>query len=156
VEAGHIRWSGWPPYEQTLIHYRWADVFAFTSLRDTSGTGLLESLAMGAPIVGMDHQGARDVMTDDCAIRIPVESPRETIHSFRSAFTRLARHQELHHRLSCGALERARDFYWDRHGERMAMVYRRVLKVDDSALTNVSLREEANCEAARVPATGAV
>ena len=56
-------------------HYQWADMFAFTSLRDTSGTGLLESLAAGVPIVGLDHQGAHDIMTRDCAMPISVKTP---------------------------------------------------------------------------------
>src|SRR5690606_34483298 len=78
--AQQIDWVGWPDHiEAQLPHYRWADVFAFTSLRDTSGTGLLEALAAGAPLVGLDHQGVADVMTPRCALPIDAASPQSAI-----------------------------------------------------------------------------
>ncbi len=86
----HIEWLGWLPHEQALQQYAWADVFAFTSLRDTTGTVIAEALAAGLPVVCLDHQGAHDVITDDCGIRIPVTTPSEVIRGLQEAFVRLA------------------------------------------------------------------
>jgi glycosyltransferase involved in cell wall biosynthesis len=119
----HIEWAGWPNYREQLPHYDWADAFAFTSLRDTSGTGLLEALAAGAPILGVDHQGAADVMTDDCAIRIPVTSRAAAVGGFRDAIVRLATDPAELARLSAGAIARAGHYQWDRQGELMRAVY---------------------------------
>jgi hypothetical protein len=124
--ASSIEWCGWGNYSQVLPHYQWADVFAFTSLRDTSGAGLLDALAAGVPIVGVDHQGAADIMTDQCAIRVPVSGPAATIAGFRDAIVSLAHDGELLERLSRGALVRSREFHWDRQGEMMNRVYRQV------------------------------
>ncbi|TWT36354.1 D-inositol 3-phosphate glycosyltransferase [Posidoniimonas corsicana] len=118
-----IEWVGWGPYPDTLPHYRWADVFAFTSLRDTSGAGLLEALAAGLPIVGIDHQGAADIMSDECAVRLPPSNPREVIAGFSDAITRLAGDGELLLRLSHGATRRADDFAWDARGAVLDRVY---------------------------------
>jgi glycosyltransferase involved in cell wall biosynthesis len=122
-----VEWVGWPEYSGQLPHYDWADVFAFTSLRDTSGTGLLEALAAGAPIIGVDHQGAADIMSESCAIRVPVSTPAATIAGFREAVLRLSADDQLLERLSCGALQRATDFHWDKHWEFMRCVYERAL-----------------------------
>lgn len=122
-----VHWLGWGPYSDLLPHYQWADVFAFTSLRDTSGAGLLESLATGVPIIGVDHQGAADIMTRDCAVPIPVTRPAETIAAFRDAIHSLALDPERLQRLSNAARDRAKAFYWDQQGERMDQVYRHVL-----------------------------
>lgn len=111
--ADRIEWLGWPTYRETLPHYRWADAFAFTSMRDTSGTGLLEALAAGTPIVGVDHQGAADIMTPDCALPTPVGKPQQTIQGFADGLTRLARDPDEWRRLSEGARARAGDFQWD-------------------------------------------
>ncbi len=86
-----IEWLGWQPHEQALKQYAWADVFAFTSLRDTTGTVIAEALAAGLPVVCLDHQGAHDVVTDDCGIKIPVTTPSKVIDGLREAFVRLAR-----------------------------------------------------------------
>jgi glycosyltransferase involved in cell wall biosynthesis len=120
----HIEWAGWSPdHRNQLPHYDWADAFAFTSLRDTSGTGLLEALAAGAPIIGLDHQGAADLMTPECAIAIPVTSPAKAIDGFRDAIERLTRDAELHSSLSAGAVRRAYDYSWVKQWDFLQSVY---------------------------------
>jgi glycosyltransferase involved in cell wall biosynthesis len=125
--AHRVEWVGWPEYSGQLPHYDWADAFAFTSLRDTSGTGLLEALAAGAPIIGVNHQGAADVMTDECAIRVPVSAPAATIAGFRDAVLRLSTDNDCLQRLRLGALARAADFHWETHWKFMRCVYHQAL-----------------------------
>ncbi|MEM9185978.1 MAG: glycosyltransferase [Planctomycetota bacterium] len=127
--SDRVEWVEWPGYAETLPHYRWADAFAFTSLRDTSGTGLLESLAAGTPIVGLDHQGAADIMTADCSLPIPVTTPRSTIKAFTDALAELAADADHWSRLSEGARRRASGFAWD---DRLAFTQR----VYDQALNH--------------------
>jgi glycosyltransferase involved in cell wall biosynthesis len=119
----NIEWIGWPEYAEQLPQYDWADVFAFTSLRDTSGTGLLEALAAGAPIVGLNHQGAADIMTESCAIRVDVSSPARAIAGFRDAIARLSLDPSLLESLRQGARERSADFSWDRQWDETRLLY---------------------------------
>lgn len=111
--ADKIEWVPWPTYAETLPHYEWADVFAFTSLRDTSGTGLLEALAAGCPVVSVNHQGAADIVDTTCGILVPVVSQEVTVHGFRDALGNLHRSPELWKKLSDGALDRAQQYRWD-------------------------------------------
>lgn len=127
--ADRIEWVEWMHYDDTLPHYRWADVFAFTSLRDTSGTGLLESLASGTPIIGIDHQGAADIMDDRSAIRVPASSVRETSEGFRDALATIAGDPDLQLKLSRGAQTRAEDFCWESRAAGMRAIYGEVLNV---------------------------
>lgn len=128
-----VEWVGWPEYSGQLPHYDWADAFAFTSLRDTSGTGLLEALAAGAPIIGVNHQGAADIMTDDCAIRVPVSTPAATIAGFRDAVLQLSTDRTCLDRLSLGAVERAKGFQWETHWEFMRRIYQQALDAPANA-----------------------
>lgn len=121
--ADRVEWLGWPDYRQTLPHYQWADVFAFTSMRDTSGTGLLEALAAGTPIVGVDHQGAADVMTPSCAIAAPVGDPAETVAALAGGLQRLARDPALWAELSAGARREAASRTWDLQAEALERWY---------------------------------
>lgn len=120
---GNIEWAGWTNYRDQLPHYDWADVFAFTSLRDTSGTGLLEALAAGAPIIGIDHQGAADIMTDACAVRVPATNSAKVVAGFSTAVLRLSKDADELARLSSGAVQRANLFHWDQQWADMRNVY---------------------------------
>ena len=133
--ANCIEWIPWPTYQETLEYYAWADVFAFTSLRDTSGTGLLEALAAGCPILGLDHQGAKDIMTRQCAIPIPVDSWHEAISGFREGIVRLATDSNEWLRLSHGASQRAKAFVWEGRSDCIDASYRRYI-LSPAASTN--------------------
>ena len=123
-----IEWVGWPPYQDALSQYAWADVFAFTSLRDTSGAGLLEALAYGVPIVGLQHQGAREIMTCECAVPIHLGDARAIAAEFAVALRSLAANPERRRRLSEGAYARAQAFTWTQLGRQMAEVYAEALE----------------------------
>ncbi len=121
--ASHIEWIERPTYSESLAYYRWADAFVFTSLRDTSGTGLVEALAAGAPIIGVNHQGAADVMTDECAIRVPVTNWQSAVTGFRDGIVKLAADAGLWQRLSHGATDRAHHFEWSQRSSIMQNIY---------------------------------
>jgi glycosyltransferase involved in cell wall biosynthesis len=123
-----IEWLGWMPHHEALQQYSWADVFAFTSLRDTSGAVVLEAFSNGVPVIALDHQGAADMVTPQCGIKIPVTSPRQVIKDYSEALVRLAREPGLLHKLSEGARTRAADYLWSKQGEAMAKIYRRALE----------------------------
>lgn len=126
--ADRIEWLGWPEYRETLPHYRWADAFAFTSMRDTSGTGLLEALAAGTPIVGVNHQGAADIMTTDCAVPVPVGRPRDTITGFATALTQLAREPVTWKRLSDGCRLAATRHGWELQADKLHAWYAQAMQ----------------------------
>jgi len=124
----YCTWLGWLPHSQALSHYTWADAFFFTSLRDTSGNVMLEALSYGVPVICLDHQGARDIVTDSCGVKIPVTSPDQVISQLRQTIILLAENREKLAGLSRGALERARDFLWSKQGARMVMMCDEVLE----------------------------
>lgn len=134
-----VQWLGWPEYRETLQQYAWADAFVFTSMRDTSGTGLHEALAFGTPIIGMDHQGAADIMTDECALKIPVTSPADSIYAIQQSIKLLSNDPELWNRLSAGALREAQSCTWDSQAETMHQWYAEVLAQSASFASNQSM-----------------
>ncbi|MDB4306206.1 glycosyltransferase [bacterium] len=124
----HCRWLGWLPLHEAYAQYDWADLFVFTSLRDTAGTVVLEALGRGVPVVCLDHQGAGDVVTHACGVKIPVTNPKKVTADLANALVALANDPERFDSLSGGALLRAEEFLWSRHGERLAGIFRRVLE----------------------------
>jgi glycosyltransferase involved in cell wall biosynthesis/peptidoglycan/xylan/chitin deacetylase (PgdA/CDA1 family) len=134
----HVRWMGRLEHTEALRQYSWADVLVFTSLRDTSGTVVLEALAAGVPVICLDHQGAHDVVTDLSGVRIPVTTEREVLRRLADAIVRIATDLDAWRRLSVGARDRAKEYLWNRQGERMAAVYRQTL--DDLPLLDRPMR----------------
>jgi glycosyltransferase involved in cell wall biosynthesis len=124
-------WRGFIPYTEVLGEYEQADVFIFTSLRDTSGNVMLEALSQGVPVIGPAHQGAQDIITPECGIRLPVTSPRQFTTTLRNVLIELFFDRRKLESLSQGALERARIFLWSCNGERMDEFYRQVLAAPD-------------------------
>lgn len=122
-----IEWYGWLTREQYYEKYCWADVFVFSSLRDTSGNVMFEALSYGVPVVCLDHQGAAEIIDASCGLKIPVESPRQVCRDLAAAMVRLASEPECYERLSQGALERAAGLTWVALGEQMRGVYEQVL-----------------------------
>ena len=122
-----IHAPGWVAHADALAAYADADVFAFTSLRDTSGNVVLEALANGLPLVYLDHQGARDMGSADCGIPVAVTTPDQAIADLAAAFRQLATDSDRYDALSRGAIDRARRFGWTLNGDRMNAVYARVL-----------------------------
>jgi glycosyltransferase involved in cell wall biosynthesis len=119
VEA-HCTWLGWLSHEEALKQYKWADLFVFTSLRDTSGTVVLEALSHGVPVICLNHQGAGDMVTPECGIKIPPTEPAEVISALKDAIVTLSQNKSSLSDLSRGALRQAEKYLWARNAEEMA------------------------------------
>ncbi|HKX30250.1 MAG TPA: glycosyltransferase [Blastocatellia bacterium] len=125
----YCHWKGFVPYTEVLAAYDQADLFVFTSLRDTSGNVMLEALSRGLPVICPEHQGAQDIISPECGIKIPVTTPRQFIAGLTAAISGLATDADQLERLSRGALKRARSFLWQLNGEQMNRFYRQALAV---------------------------
>lgn len=121
--SDRIEWIPWEYYRDTLEHYSWADAFVFTSLRDTSGTGLVEALAAGTPIIGFDHQGAADMLRCGTGLPIPVSNTSQSVIDISQAIERLAKNSDLWLRLSRQCQATAIDLAWCNRGASIENLY---------------------------------
>ena len=121
--ADHCEWMGTLPYATAIQQYDWADLFIFSSLRDTSGNVILEAMAHGVPVICLDHHGARDMVTESSGVKIPVTTRARVTEDLAQAILKLGRDRDALSALSTGAIARAQDFLWERNGDRMYEVY---------------------------------
>lgn len=126
----YCRFLGWLPLQEAMEQSAWADVFVFSSLRDTSGNVMLEAMSRGVPVITFDHQGAGDIVTESSGIKIPVTTPADAAHRFRDALVALGTNPERLEELSQGAVERAQYFLWRRNAAELSDIYARVLEKD--------------------------
>jgi glycosyltransferase involved in cell wall biosynthesis len=125
-------WHGWLPREESLRLVHRAHLFALTSLKDLTSTVLLEALSQGVPVVALDHCGFSDMVNDDCGIKVPVRRPRQIAAGFTDAIVRVWRDETARRAMAAAAVERARDFSWERKAEALDAIYSRVVGAEGS------------------------
>ncbi len=110
--AARCRFHGWLARDQALEVVRGGHVMVITSLRELTSTVTVEALALGLPVVCLDHCGFVDAVDASCGIRVPARAPVETVRALAHAIEKLAGDEGLRRALAAGALRRARAFSW--------------------------------------------
>jgi glycosyltransferase involved in cell wall biosynthesis len=121
--ADHCCFHGWQPRAKALEIMKQAHAMLITSLRDLTSTVTVEALALGLPIVCLNHCGFSDAVTAKCGIRIPISSPSRVVAGLAEALERLAIDEAFRQSLAEAALERAKDFAWDKKLELLETIY---------------------------------
>jgi glycosyltransferase involved in cell wall biosynthesis len=124
-----VHWVGSVPWHEVARHYREADVFLFTSLRDAFGAQLLEAAAFGLPMIGLDHQGMADLIPEDVAIKVPILDAAGTALALARAVESLIDDRGRRARMGEAAFRFARANTW---AERIREVYSIVEPIVDA------------------------
>jgi glycosyltransferase involved in cell wall biosynthesis len=111
--ANRVVFTGMINHERMRSEMAAADIFAFPSLRDTSGAVVLEAMATALPIVCFDHQGASVMVPDNCGIRIPPSSPGSAIANLADALLKLIKDDDLTSRMGLAArMHVVKTYHW--------------------------------------------
>jgi len=123
-----VKFTGFLPHAEVVDKFRDANIFLFTSIRDTSGNVLLEAMAAGLPSVILCHQGAAEMTTPETAIRVLPDSPERVANRLAEGILILAGNPELRSRMGEAARQRVlAKFTWEKKSEAMLAIYRRAL-----------------------------
>ncbi len=76
-----ITWCGMQPRDKALEVMRDAHVLLHSSLKEGTPHVVLESLALGVPVICHDACGMGTAVTDACGIKIPMVSPQASIEA---------------------------------------------------------------------------
>jgi glycosyltransferase involved in cell wall biosynthesis len=123
-----VTFTGFLPHAVVADKFRDANIFLFTSIRDTSGNVLLEAMAAGLPSVVLCHQGAAEITTPETAIRVAPNDPQTVARHLAEGMLTLARDPALRARMGEAARQRVLEhFTWEKKSEAMLAIYQRVL-----------------------------
>lgn len=114
---------GWLARQEALGLMGDSHVMLITSLRDLTSTVSIEALALGLPIICLDHCGFAHAVNENCGLTVPVTTPAKAVADFAAAIERLAGDEPLRQRLAEGAMTRARDFAWEKKAEMVNGIY---------------------------------
>jgi glycosyltransferase involved in cell wall biosynthesis len=122
-----LEFRGWVPREEMIRAYAEADVFCFTSLRETTPVALMEAMANRLPVVCLAHSGPGEIVTQECGIRIPPLGATQVVDDLASALINLAKDSDLRQAMGVNARKRVEEVYdWNRGGDHVARLYEEV------------------------------
>ena len=97
--------------------YKWADIFIFTSLRDATGTVVLEAMKFGLPVIALDLH-VKLVLKDGAGILIPIKNKKQMISDLKDGIINLYNNYQI--RIQVGKTARKKvveNFLWEK-GEK--------------------------------------
>lgn len=125
----NIKMLGAISHAEIVEEFKLADIFAFPSLRDTSGAIVLEAMATGLPSVCIDHQGGGVMIDDNCGLKIKSANIESMTSSLADAIRRLIDDPELRDNMGRSARRKVCDEYdWDVHISHVLDGYKKVLE----------------------------
>ncbi|MBM4420999.1 MAG: glycosyltransferase family 1 protein [Chloroflexi bacterium] len=109
------------------LYYASADVCAVPSLTESFGLVALEAMACGTPVVGTRVGGLQTLIEDGQSGMLVPPSDEQAL---AEALERVLLDPRLRMHLAHGAREAAEGYTWQRVGDRIADLYRRILSAD--------------------------
>jgi glycosyltransferase involved in cell wall biosynthesis len=123
---GAVEFLGELPPPQMHDEFRKADVFLFTSIRDSCATVVREAMTYGLPIIALNLHGVGAYMPDAAGVKIWATSRASTVSALSAALKRLAMDPELRHSMGKAGWTYAATQVWSTRAEQMSALYRRV------------------------------
>ena len=124
----YISFLGEVPFSKMSEHYKWANVLVFPSLREATGTVIIESMSHGVPVIAFKIHGASSVLDESCGILVSVINKQQMIRDFRNAIITLYKNPQ--HRIKMGEAGRNKviqNYLWEKRGAKMNDFYRCIL-----------------------------
>lgn len=124
----HISFLGRIDYSKMKEQYQWADIFVFPSLREATGTVVMEAMSYGLPMVALDMHGASIVLDNSCGILIPVITKEQMVKDFSDAIVKLCNNPELRRKMGEAGRRKVKENHlWEKRGKKMNEIYREII-----------------------------
>jgi glycosyltransferase involved in cell wall biosynthesis len=101
--------------------------FVQPSLYDATTSVLVEALALGLPVICLDHMGFSDVVNQECGIKIELKTLSQVIREFAEAFEFIERDEDRRFRMAIAAQKTAQQLTWKQKAVFINELYSQVL-----------------------------
>ena len=114
LDPRRLIFAGRVPFEEMAGYYRNADVFLFSSLRDSCACQLNEAMAFGLPIISLNIQGAMHAIPDNCGIKVAFSDVYQTLTGISDAILRFEQDRNCLRECAQNAFLYAKTNTWER------------------------------------------
>lgn len=121
--ADRCRFHGSVPRLKAIEIMGKAAALVFPSLQEGWPTVVMESLALGVPVITTAHHGMVDMVTPECGFLIPLTTPRRLVANLAEALRTIAEDPKLRNQLAAGAARQASKFSAENHAAAIHKFY---------------------------------
>ena len=128
--VGHAtKFWGMMPRERAIATASQCDILLFPALHESGGCVSVEAMAAGRPVICLDLGGPALQVTEATGIKVPATSAEQAVTDLASAIEQIATNPSRRAKLGeAGRLRVDQDFNWERKGEQLDRLYRRLVK----------------------------
>ena len=109
--GGTITFHGNVPNSEILAALDSADVLVHSSFREGGSWTILEAMAHGVPVICQERAGMKDMVTDECGVKIASRAPNELVDGITDAMCRYYRNPAIVQEHGLSGQERVRRKY---------------------------------------------
>lgn len=125
----YVTFTGKLSYDDVIKEYKNADVFVFPSLRETTGTVIVEAMAHSVPVITLRQGGAAFIVTEECGYPISGKSKEEYIANFAETMENCILNPNSVREKGTKAYEKInQEYMWEEKVKNILSVYDEVLK----------------------------
>lgn len=123
--AERVEFTGKLKYEQVQKLYEKSTAFVFPSLRETTGTVIIEAMAHGIPVICLKQGGGALIINEDTGFLIPVDNREKCIEYFKNAMLECIRNPSKAEKMGKNARNRVvTEFSWEKKVLNMEQTYK--------------------------------
>lgn len=123
-----VTFVGWLSQTECAQRLQQSDVMVLPSLLECGGAVVLESMAMGIPVIATNWGGPSDYLNDSCGILVEPRSQDLFVDDLAAAMIRMATSPALRQAMGqMGYYRAVSQFDWDVKADVILEIYRRVL-----------------------------
>jgi len=127
-----IEWMGKVDRKTVFNTMAKSDVLIHSSYREGTAHVITESLSHGLPVICHDINGLSIAINENCGIKIPLISPKNSITGFKNALVSLINNPAELKKLKIGAINRAKELTWDKMVETISNDYFNIYQKSES------------------------
>lgn len=129
--SSKVIFRGKVPYEEMQQIYEDVDVFVFPSLRETTGTVIVEAMAHGLPVIALKQGGAARIITEETGYLVSGNTKDDYIKGIASSMIKCIQNTEGNHKMGVCAAHRIQNHYtWETKIESMNLLYQEIGNVN--------------------------
>lgn len=125
----HVRCLGAIPYMEMEKEYASANVFIMPSIRETTGTVLLEAMSKGIPVITINKFGGATLFDENTGWLYDGNTKEEYIENLKKAILECIMNPDEVEKRGMNARKRAENYTWQEKNRRYQEIYSELLKV---------------------------
>ena len=124
----HVHCMGSIPYMEMEKEYACADVFIMPSIRETTGTVLLEAMSKGIPVITINKFGGATLFDENTGWLYEGNQKEEYIENLKKAILECIANPGEVIRRGKNARKKAEKYTWQEKNEKYQAIYEELLK----------------------------